>query len=191
MDRVAETTSVVVVERKSEESAEASEPKTTSPGTRKRPATGEVEPDKTLDANACKKKKKKPTEWLMSSDVIEFGEACDKLKTEWDWARGKTRELYTMMRDTNDRIEDKWFPDQKEFDRLYGPRAMDRSEGEGLRRDDEFWKRELTRMELFEDLRALTREALKIVRNRGECQECMLRQLQGPTERLKKLHERI
>ena len=187
MDKVAEAS--VVVERKVEESAEESEPKTVSPGTRKRPAVGGVEADETRDTNAGEEKtekKNKPLERAILSEINKFDEACNERKKAWDRALGESRKLFTLMRDTNDWIEQKWGPDLEEFDRVY---KMDRSKGEGKRRWDDLWRRAWIRVERRNDLKALTNEALEIVCH-CECVEDLLTRMEGLTERLKELRER-
>lgn len=192
MDKVAETS--VIVERKREESTEASDPKTVCPGTRKRPASevdAETARDEIADrgesseGDGASKPKKSRLRVVCEEDILAFDKARGGMKKEWDRASGEGQKLSTMMRDTDDWIQKKFKPDISEFERLS---RMDRSKGEAKKRYDELWKKELTRLELFEDLRALTREAIKMVRN-CECEEDLLEQMNGLTERLCEMRE--
>ena len=73
MDKVADMS---VVERKVEESAEESKPKTVSPGTRKRPAISGVKADETRETNAGEKKK--PREHVILSEINKVDEALQR-----------------------------------------------------------------------------------------------------------------
>ena len=42
------------------------------------------------------------------------------MKKGWDRALGESRKLFTLMRDMNDWIEEKWAPDLEEFDKQDG-----------------------------------------------------------------------
>ena len=193
MDKVAETS--VIVERKAEQSAEtAAEPKTISPDTRKRPAN-DVDAETVPDANSDRGEgngndgasdpKKSRTLWACAKEISALDEACDGIKKEWDRASGEGRELSTLIQDTDDWNHQKFKSDAMEFMRvsreyMSKPELKERYEelGEMLKKG----------LERFDALREWTGEAIQMVRD-CECEEDLLRQMNGLTKRLREMRE--
>ena len=182
MEKVAETTSVVV-ERKAEESAEASEPKADCPGTRKRPA-GDVDAQATPDANASEPKRAK-TLWACEENIFAFEEACDGIEKEWDRASGEGRELSALFRNTDDWNYGEFKTVAMEFMRVSGERM---SKPELKKRYDTLKEAMDKGLGRFDALRQWMREAVEMVRD-SKCEEDLLEQMNGLTERLREFRK--
>ena len=190
MDKVVAEKTSAIVERKAEESAEASEPKAdlpqarerpasdvdvqmapdakVGPGTRKRP-TSDMDTLTAPDANASRagepKKSKTLWAWACDKETSALDEACDGIKKEWDRASGKGRGLSTLIRDTDDWNHEKLKSVAMEFMRVSGEYTLKPE----LKEHYEELREMIKGMDRFDALRHWTGEAIQMVRN-CECE---------------------
>ena len=192
MDKVAETS--VTVERKAEQSAEVSEPKTISPDTRKRPASkvdAETVPDANCDRgegngnDGASEPKKSKKQGRFAKAIAEFDEARSGVKKEWERASGKGLELSTLIRDTEDWNDKKLNSDVMnclEFGQQHW------SNPDLKERYEELKELVFNGSHRYDALTQLTRDAIEMVRD-CQCEEDLLEQMNGLTKRLHEMRE--
>lgn len=166
MDKVSETSAV-----SKNEGEKIGEPKT-----RKRPATsdrGESESKKPREVKICEE------------HISKFELALAGMHKGWDRASAEGRKLSTLMRDTDDWIVENFKPDTLEFMKVS---AMDKSKAEIKGRYDRLWEKVWTGSKRFDALKAMTKEAIEMVRD-GECEEDLLKRLKLLTGRMDELRE--
>lgn len=118
--------------------------------------------------------------------VSEFDDALDGMEQRRDVASGEGRKLSTLMRDTYEWIHGELRPRVLEFMRTSG--REDRAKPETQKSLEELWKDIEIASGRFDTLRALTGEAVEIVRGR-EREETVLEQMDELTKRLHELRE--
>lgn len=169
MDKVTETTAVSKNEGE----------KTGEPKARKRPATSGAD-------RGGENESKKPREVkICEEDISKFELALAGMKEGWDRASAEGRKLSTLMRDTDDWIVDNFKPDTLEFMKVS---ALDRSKAEIKERYDRLWEKVWTGSKRFDALRAMTKEAIDMVRD-GECEDDLVKRLKLLTGRMDELRE--